>query len=215
MLWPALLLALAASAAESPCRPFGAGCYYAPDSALEASMPALLVYFRGHWGQYAGSVPEGKRLASARQAFEVFGLKKLAEDQGMVVLVTGSSDAAFTNADLAELERELEGGFKRLFLASHSGGYVGLWNSLSKLARPDRVVMLDNFYFAEGLSKLVAERVDKGTECAGFFTKHNKLRYEKNFKPYASCSVEARDDYGHDGAVSKCLPKFLAGEACK
>ncbi|TBR16735.1 hypothetical protein EPO15_18610 [bacterium] len=227
MLLLAALLALGGPAsaigkrpADAPapldCRPLAtAGCWFVPKLA-PGGEPALLVYFRGFWrGHGDGRVPPGEREASARQALDFYGLEAAASGAGAVLLVTGSSDAEVTENEVTAVERELGVSFKKLYLAAHSGGYNGLLKSLPNLRQPSRIVMLDDFYFTEAASaKLVAERVDAGAECSGFYTAHNEDRWRRGFKERVRCAVEKRDDLGHEGGVNACLGPLLQGGTC-
>jgi hypothetical protein len=75
--------------------------------------------------------------------------------------------------------------------------------------------MLDNFYFAEGLSRAIQAKVQAGAVCTGFYTKHNEDRWAKRFKPFVYCPVDYHEDYGHDGGVNRCLGSYLRETACR
>ena len=209
-----LLAALPLRAAQvlkvPDCVPFpDKGCYY--DPGIKAAEAPLLIYLRGHLGGAGVITGQDAVLASARQAFEKYGLRSAAQAQGLVVLVTGSSHLAVLRDDVARLEGLLGRRVGSVAVAAHSGGYVGLSKSLDSLQRVDRVVLLDNFYGdVAGMAGKVARA---GAPCSGFYTPHNRARF-KNFTG-AACAIEAAaSDAEHDPRVGKCLPSYLAGEAC-
>lgn len=191
------------------------GCYMAPQITAGAE-PALLVYFRGFWrGHGDGRVPEGERLASSRQALDFYGLEAAAAQAGAVVLITASSDIPVTEKDITAIEAAMGVSFKKLHLAAHSGGYNGLFKSLSGLRQPDHIVMLDNFYFTdEAKAKLVQDKVRSGAVCSGFYTSHNEARWRDGFKNQVDCAVEKKDDLGHEGGVKACLGAYLTKGTC-
>lgn len=198
------------------CRALGtAGCWLPAPGGAGAD-PALLVYFRGYWrGHGDGRVPERERLASSRQALEFYGLEAAAAQAGAAVLVTGSSDAAVTEKEIAAVEQALGVPFGRLLVAAHSGGYAGLLRSLPGLRRPDRIVMLDDFYFTDAAQvALLEDRVRAGAVCTGFLTAHNEARWRQAFRGRLDCAVERRDDLGHQRGVNACLGAYLTGTAC-
>lgn len=199
-----------------PCPALGTlGCFFTPPG-LAGKEPALLVYFRGFWsGHGDGRVPERERTASARQALTYYDLAAAAEQAGAVVLVTGSSDAAVREADVAAVGAALGLSFKKVYLAAHSGGYNGLLKSLPGLRRPDRLVMLDDFYFTDRASvQMLQDRVAAGAVCSGFLTSHNAGRWQSAFAGRLDCAVQNRDDLGHTDGVRACLGPYLTTGAC-
>jgi hypothetical protein len=177
---------------------------------------------RGHYGSSAGHVTgKDNILAAAAKAFTDRGLAHAAETAGMVLLVTGSSDIGITAADLSAAEAMSGQSFSRVVLAAHSGGYVGLHNTLTAkafpLARVVRVVMLDDFYSGFNLAALqqLAGRGD--FSCTGFYTAQSD-GYVAQAKAYGKvCSVEKRQDHGpdsHNLVVNACLPYYLSGAVC-
>lgn len=197
------------------CAPFGKrACYYVPAAAMNDPNPAVIVYFRGHTSAYGGIVPADQRVRSAQQAFTYYALGQNADALGMAILVTGSSDQAVPDTDIDALERTVNKTFRRIILASHSGGYVGFKASLPYNRKISRVVMLDNFYFDSTLSKSVADVVSGGATCGGFHTPHTHASYEKDFKPYLTCSIAMRREDEHNTAVNDCLDAFVDDRAC-
>ncbi len=202
-----LLAPVAAAELASPCLPLrDLGCFYRPVPLGAPAAPALLVYLRGWYAHYQGEVPAAKRLESARQAFSFYGL----ENAGMAVLVTASSHLSVSAADLAGLDMR----FERIVVAAHSGGHAALKDTLTALGPVERVLMLDNFYFDRDLSEFLRPRVSAGMACSGYYTAHNRLRYEERFKPFVPCAVSDLTALGHDGAVPKCLASWAKGEPC-
>lgn len=208
-----LLVLLAPAARGAECAAFGKlGCYYVPPEAGRS--PALIVYLRGHYGEHKGEVPASRCRESARDAFRRYGLGATADSAGAAVLVTCSSHLGVRPEDLARLEAAAGVRFSRRALAAHSGGFVGLEKSLDAGLPAERLLMLDDFYFGPELARKVQQRVAAGATCAGFYTEHNRERYQSWFRPHAHCEVEARDDYGHDDAVVTCLGEYLTKPSC-
>jgi hypothetical protein len=220
-LLPALLL-LAAGAARAqtqaqPCAALGnKACWYAGKGAGET--PPLLVYFRGHLEQN-GSIPEAERLASARQAFKFYDLRKVADDNKLVVLVTGSSDVGITEADIDKVAAAAGVRIGSRVLATHSGGNVGFFKSLPKLGPVKRVVLLDTFYFGADMTKLVAGRIAGGTTCTGFVTPHNEARLKERFLPLVpekDCPLtHFKSPSEHEEAAQRCLNAFVDRDTCQ
>lgn len=207
------LLALPARAAEHPCAPVtGVGCWYGP----ETWDGTVLVYLRGHHPSHGRNVPPEGLVASARQAFDAYGLRAAADASGARVLVTGNSPVVVGSETLAKLEP------KRVAIAAHSGGYSALERTLTGLGRVDRVVLLDMFYGAAPeretpvLTRIARAVAATGAPCSGYFTSHNRDRYERYFKDEApACRVQDGAAWGHNGAVNRCLAAFLAGDDCR
>lgn len=202
--------------AAADCRRLGdVGCWYAPAAVRRKALPELIVYLRGHWNG-SGNIPPERRLESSRQAFAFYGLEELARRRQAAVLVTGSSWVGVTHDEIESIERSLSTRFERIVVAVHSGGYVGLEKTLdaSVFSRVNRLVMLDNFYFSVDFARRIGGLTAVGLPCIGYYTEHNQERYETRFKPNAECRVEARDDFGHEGAVKRCLARYLDGLPC-
>ena len=214
-----LAATFAAAQTAHPCAPVaGIGCVYvSPKAAADGSAP-LFIYFRGWVSPYNGSVPVAARLLSARTAFTSYEMGRAADAAGAVMLVTGSSDAAVRDADIDALEKQVGRSFSRLILAAHSGGYVGIAASLPQKRAVARVIMLDDFYFDDGpdsLAKRVATLVGKGAACSGFYTPHNKDRWQQRFQPYLTCAVDAFGKDDHDAKVKECLRGYATTGACR
>ncbi len=217
----ASILAATFAAAQTPsaCAPVaGIGCVYVPAKAAEDGSAPLMIYFRGWVKPWNGSVPVTERLKSSQTAFSSYGLDRAADAAGAVLLVTGSSDAAVLDADIDALEKQVGRKISRLILSAHSGGYVGLNASLPQKRAVARVIMLDDFYFNDGpdsLAHRVALLVDKGAVCDGFYTPHNKDRWEQRFKPFLTCPVEAFGPNDHDLKVKECLSGYATTGTCR
>lgn len=204
-----------AETAGSECLPIEKiGCYYIPEGA-PADAP-LLVYLRGHHPSYGPNVPAAQSLASARRAFTGYGLRKTADENRVVLLVTYRSDLAVTPADLAAFSKAVQRTFSKTMIAAHSGGYVGLGRTLDAGTTVSRVLMLDNFYGAgsDGLPQKLQRIISSGAGCAGFYTPHNKKNYETGYKRAVACSIEPMKDDQHNAAVVRCLSGYLNGSAC-
>ena len=190
------------------------GCYF--NGARSGKQAPLLIYYRG-WlnktncpgcGLSGGKITgEYNILRSARSALEFYGLKRVALKKGLVVLVTGSSNIAVAQADIANLQRELGYVFPRVYVAAHSGGYAGLAASMGSLDRVDGIVLLDPFY--SDFSSKIRPKTQGGAACGGFYTPHNEARYKNNFSGL-KCAVELKSSPGsHERQVEPCLEKNL------
>lgn len=211
-----LLLSLILSAAlaqDHPCRPVPeVGCWYGPAD----WDGTVLVYLRGHHPDRGAGVPRAELTASARQAFEAYGLQAAADSARARVLVTGGSPIVVAAGTLARLEP------KRVVVAAHSGGVAALEHTLAGLPAVDRVVLLDMFYGerrVDGVAQLsrTARTVARaGAACSGFFTAHNRDRYERLFRDEApQCAVVDGSAFGHNAGVNRCLAAFLSGTDCR
>ncbi len=217
----------AASAAAAPvCLPLaGVGCWYAPTPL--SGNPPLLVYMRGHHPSYRADVPPAQALASARQAFEFYGLAAAAQAAGHVLLVTYRSGLAVSEADVRRLAAETGFTFSRRVAAVHSGAYVGLSATLAGGLALDRLLLLDCFYSGSpALAQAVQARFPTGA-CGGFYTPHsfsrgsgrgvydNEANYLANFKPHApGCPIAKRPNGEHNRGVNLCLAAYLNGVPC-
>lgn len=207
----ALLLA-PAFAEEHPCQPVpGVGCWYG----AQAWNGTVLVYLRGHHPSLGPRVPQAELVASARQAFEFYGLRGAADSAGARVLVTGNSPLVVGAETLAKL------GAQRVVVAAHSGGYAALERTLAGLPGLERVILLDMFYGAAPvgdtptLTRIARAVKATGAACSGFYTSHNWERYKLYFRDEApACAIQDGAAYGHNGGVNRCLPAFLAGSPC-
>lgn len=228
------LLPLAAPARAQPlpkaspalaCRMLGTlGCYYVPDAVRERQAGRLLIYLRGYHAPYGGSVPEAARTESARQAFIRYDLRRVADQRGVALLVTASSDLPVSRADAAALESQTGVKFSGFLLASHSGGCASLPPTLGAFPKLERLILLDTFYFGETLARELGESMKNGAACSGYFTTYksgkrhesNEDRFTRDIAPYLPrpCAVENHDDYGHDDGVNACLPAYAAGRGC-
>ncbi len=190
------------------------GCYFS--GAPTGKHAPLLIYYRG-WlsdtnypggGLNGGHITgEANILRSARAALDFYGLKRLAQEKGLVVLVTGSSDIVFTRQDVASLQRELDYVFPEVHVAAHSGGYVGLSASIGSLDRVDGIILLDPFY--SDFSARLRPWIKGGAACGGFYTPHNEKRYNEYFSSLG-CAVESRSSASdHERYVPTSLNKNL------
>jgi hypothetical protein len=221
-----LILSLPAAAAEHPCLPLpGVGCYFAPESA--GANPPLLIYLRGHHPEHLANVPAGRALESARQAFDFYGLERVARDSAHAVLVTYRSGLAVSEADIGALSRASAKTFGRRTVAAHSGGYVGLGATLDNGLSFQQVIMLDSFYSSSpALAQKLQARFPSGS-CRGFFTPHrsqrrdgsfydNEANFNANFRPHAAgCAVDRLPEGQHNPGVHRCLPVYLRGQPCR
>jgi hypothetical protein len=201
--------------AATACRPApGFGCFYAPDGLSGAT--TVLVYHRGWYGKYKGAVPAEKLVSSARQAFAAYGLGALADKNKLAVLVLGGSYIGVAPADLSKFASDTGMLFGRTILAAHSGGYVGLGATLTAGTKPDRILMLDDWYEDTGaLASQLQTAVSAGASCAGYRTAHNKKNWETVYKPGVSCAIDdLGSDTEHDRGVRRCLGAYLTRPSC-
>ena len=192
----------------------GIGSYF--NGGQPGKQAPLFIYYRG-WlsesnypggGLYGGKITgEANILRSSRAAFTHYELMRLASEKGLVVLATGSSDIAVKQADIENLQRELGYDFPRVYVAAHSGGYVGLSASIDSLKRVDGIILLDPFY--SDFSAKILPRTQSGTSCTGYFTPHNKARYQKWFSGLKCSFDESTTDKNHDPWVVPSLEKNL------
>ncbi len=204
-----------AAYAGGDCAPVkNIGCYF--NGAPAGEKAPLLIYYRG-WlsdtnypggGLNGGHISgEANILRSARAALDFYGLKRLAQEKGLVVLVTGSSDINVTRQHIADLQRELGYVFPAVHVAAHSGGYIGLSASIDSLDRVDGIILLDPFY--SDFSAKLRPWIQSGAACGGFYTPHNNKRYEDYFFTLG-CAVESRAAASdHEFYVPKSLNKNL------
>ncbi|MBI5201496.1 MAG: hypothetical protein HY925_07935 [Elusimicrobia bacterium] len=201
-----VLLASVAQAAPLACRPVeGVGCYL-PLAQSGGDETPILVYLRGWFDRWEERVPPELRAASAQDAVRFYGLAEAARSVGAGLLVTGSADVGVSDETLEAQEKVR---FGRLYLAAHSVSYEGLSRTLGRLRRPDRIVMLDNFYFQKELSLKIQQQVAAGAVCAGYVTPHNRQRYETRFKPFVYCPIQALNGRQHNRGVNRCLGPLL------
>lgn len=190
------------------------GCYYVPTSTTGA-VP-LLVYHRGHHSVYKGEVPPEKCLQSAQQAFISYKLGVLADSAQIAVLVICSSNIGIAPAAISNLSKVSGRVFSKNLLVSHSGGYVGLHKTLNAGVTADRIILLDTFYEEDdSIARLIQAQVSAGAVCTGYFTAHNKDKYENYYEPNFQCSVDDMgDNSNHDLTVTRCLPVYLTQRSC-
>ena len=214
---PLLAAPVRAQVKAGSCAPLeGVGCWFAPPG-MPSDAP-LLVYLRGHHPTMGPNVPPSQFLASARQAFESYGLDKLAVQRKTAILVTYRSGLGVSPSTLEALKDESKHSFGAVSVAAHSGGYVGLLKTFEAGLSPSQVVMLDNFYGqgGGGLAGRLQRLVSSGARCTGFYTPHNKANYEAGYKRTVNCAVDAMgSDSMHNAGVNKCLNGYLDGRPCQ
>src|SRR6185295_13978938 len=149
----------------------GLGCLYVPDTMQ--SPRTLVIYFRGHHPRWGADVPDDAIVGSSRQAFLSKKLGEQAQARGFAVLVTGKSSLTPARKTVNALK---PGGkaIDKLVLAAHSGGFDGLLSGYAEFPNPDRLLMLDDFYFGEEDGRKLAKLTQAGASCVGFYTEHNK-----------------------------------------
>ncbi len=168
----------------------------------DATCDTLTIYFPGHAQEIgaAGSVPDAKdgSLGPREKTWiktllvtENYGdLASRIREHGCPVLLLGDSARAPGPKEVLAAMEASEA--SKLRVLSHSGGYVGLTESLGKWQGsevPDRIVsidLLDNFYgkspaLPSALRSILGEaRLHE--ICGGFYTSHNRDRYRAKFR---------------------------------
>lgn len=202
-----ILFSRALVAADYNCAilKFDEGCLITPS--VQKVDEQILIYFRGHLDG-SGHIPAKDRISSAKQATKFYGLEKLADSKGISIFVTGSSHIRISQSDLDILKPSST---SEVLLASHSGGFVGLHKSLLTYSQKiHSIYMLDNFYFGESLTHKIKDFLNKGAKCSGFFTEHNRNRFQTRFKSIIedkNCPVEKSGS--HNGHVFPFLNKKI------
>jgi len=190
----------------------------------------LVVYFPGHaqesdWSQtsngaYGGKLqkeywlPWAKYLLGRSESGEGnYNLEWQFKLGNLSSFVLGSSHLCTSSSQLHTLLEKAHA--SRIILASHSGGYQGLNETLRKLdasllRRIDRIALLDNFY-SYGQGKLDQTLKQKFPEnlssiCRGFYTDHLEENY-RNFYSEPCPLIEKR--VGHKSTVKNNLGDFL------
>ncbi len=208
-----LLLAAAgpARADQAPeCVPLmSVGCYLERPGA-----PNLLIYHRGYVeeplpgerrARQGRPVPPSLLAASARQAARQYDLATAAAALDASLIVTGSFELGVEPSRYARR--------RRVLIAAHSGGVVGLAKTLDNVSALDGIALLDCFYgeddgTLEPLGERVARllRASPRAVCGGFDTPHNASRLRRLFVPALGdqagrCAFDARGKDEHDSAV--------------
>jgi hypothetical protein len=159
-------------------------------------------------------------LRAAATAFSERGLRRSAHEAGRAILVTGSSDIGLSGPQLEAAEKLAGGSFGRIVLASHSGGFVGLEETLRSPSFPKKrirqVLMLDNMY-SSGMREPLRRLTSAGADCSGFYTRQSD-RYWSIVQGYLGvCRLEDRTasgDHAHSQSVNACLSRYAAGASC-
>ncbi|MBI2519162.1 MAG: hypothetical protein HYV97_02040 [Bdellovibrio sp.] len=174
----------------------------------------LLVFIRGLY-QGSGRIESTTtRMTAASSALRDYHLDSFDRP----VLVMGSSHLGLDSGSIEEIEmlyRKFNlGEFNHYDLASHSGGYAGLFETLREalathIRMPKTILMLDNFYSVQAVNietyqKVLAQEV----ACGGFLTTHNHDRYQRLYKN-AKCTVTGPEGQNHNLSVIPTLKKFL------
>ena len=211
-----LLLILSVSARAQDCVPVnGIGCFRD-----KPGSETLLVYFRGHLTRPMEVPPirgADWMTRSARDAVDQYDLAAAADDLNAAMLVIGSSYRGLTRLELAQATRRP---FSTLFVAAHSGGNVGLADSLPSWGWVDGVVLLDCFYGVEdgrldALSAEVRRRLSaRPMLCGGFTTPHNEARHRTFAAGLGDqggkCRVDALPNGHHEAALDRKIVSALA-----
>jgi hypothetical protein len=195
------------------------GCLYKKG---EVKNDRLVIYHRGHWGEFGGNVPLSLRTTSINQAINFYELGKSADELDSVMLISSSSIVGYT---IQEIESAISNAGldknSKVTLVAHSGGYFGLIKTLNYLKQApyefeiEKIVMLDNFYFEAAKTELFKEYLDQGIKCSGFYTQHNQARYIERFRSEITpetCPIEQRT--GHNTSVNSCLVNYVLASSC-
>lgn len=163
-----------------------AGCLNVP---ANYSVPSPLLYIRG------------LKLSPAEETEQLFNKEYNLGKLNQIVFTTASADTNISNEDikcLQNLSRE-----KKIDVAAHSAGYIGLEKNASNLSGKVRsLFLLDNFYDPQGIKSSVSKI--KAEQCFGFVTKHNKERYLKIND--MKCTIDSKES--HISGVFETLRKY-------
>jgi hypothetical protein len=166
-----------------------AGCLNVPQNNTKSTNPPLL-YIRGLKQDPA---PRTEDLFTSQ-----YNLGKL----NQIVFATASSDIKISKKDLQCLQ-DLNTA-KKIDVASHSGGYIGLEkNSDALKGNVNKLYLLDNFYNPEAVKNSVL--TINPDQCSGFTTSHNLQRYNQISSNIKKCTIN--QDTGHVTGVIKTLSK--------
>jgi hypothetical protein len=195
------------------------GCLLMP----EGTSQGLVIYLRGHYATFRGHVPEANRADSIAEALKVYQLEHLAQASGMAIFVSASSHLSYDNAMLTKLGQRLQQSTSspiNVYLAAHSGGYRGMFDSLRLLSPSNQqwsiksLIMLDNFYSTQVLDLETLRSAHlAGISCHGFFTDHNQKRFEKLYAPLG-CQAQGPQGFNHVTSVKSCLLDYIQGADC-
>lgn len=194
------------------------GCLLTPQGPIQG----LVVYLRGHYSSFRGHVPEANRADSIAEALQTYQLEQLAQNSSMAIFVSASSHLSFDNAMLEILRQQLQHTATPLaiYLAAHSGGYRGMFDSLRALTLASdkwaikSLIMLDNFYSTDVLDMDTLKNARQaGVSCLGFLTGHNQMRFEKFYAPLG-CQVQGPQGFNHVTSVKDCLLDYIQGADC-
>jgi len=175
----------------------------------------VLIFIRGLY-ERSGTIPEGpKRKQASMAAITFYQFEALAEEKGIEIFVTGSSHLGIDEY-LFKLIKDRD-----YSLASHSGGYFGLFESLrfnekENLAKPQSIYMLHNFYSQVPANlEVLKESLNNNIECLGFLTNHNLDRYKRLYQNLG-CKIDGINggNYSHSGSVTPCLKNYLEQKSC-
>jgi hypothetical protein len=211
------------------CQSLTKGCL------LKRGSDTVIIFFRG-WvpDNRFGSrkqVPSRHWTTAARQMMLEGTQLGWNIDQSLAQLDLESSIFTMASSHLSlsmdEMDRILElSGASKLIFASHSGGQVGLRQTILAgdyeywQQKVKAIWMLDNFYSAATTSAVIyrnfyTNHPDKDflrENCFGFVTDHNLSNYRGHYKSF--CPNVLERGVGHSDGVVRCLPDFEKGEAC-
>ncbi len=201
--------------AELDCSRFNdlRACLYKPK---ELRSKTLLVYLRGHFEGEKPPHPSSKtaRKRSLEECVKTYGLQSMAEDKGMMILLTSVATVSFSSSELKDILDEYQ--LEEVVLASHSGSFRAMNKQLASSIKIKDVYLLDNFYGDTSIAKELGDFIeDENLNCRGFLTSHNKDRYTSRYKDNIKCQVESGSSFNHFTSVGKCLPFFIDGKACR
>jgi len=172
----------------------------------------LIIFFRGHYKR-SGRLPSELYIKAAKSAISNFNLEDLFLEKNTPVLVTGSSHLDITKSDIEKIESLYQISIKTIHMAAHSGGYVGMGQTLSLLKKDDininNILMLDSWYSSSAnFHKLIKSYILKGSSCIGFTTYHNQERFERFYRSLG-CKSEGPDGYTHNASVYPFLKRNI------
>jgi hypothetical protein len=149
------------------CEAFSSGCIFVPGTVTEKP----LIYLRGNI-QSNHTPPESTEdlFFGSADGKREYGLGSTGLNR--IIFATHGPDVAVT-ANVIDCMNKLSGTEGKIDVASHSGGYLGLYDSRETLkGRVAKLELLDNFYNSEKITSSIS--TIGPDSCEGFYTASNQ-----------------------------------------
>ncbi|MBU6376392.1 MAG: hypothetical protein KGQ59_10380 [Bdellovibrionales bacterium] len=157
------------------------------------SCRTLKVYFPGHAQELGltSAVPSALRpkWAEILLTGQNYHLAPTITQAGCPVLILGESKMAISASQVEQLLQET--GATQIELLSHSGGFIGLdqtlraWKGNSILDKVTGLKLLDNFYNTSRVPQTLVNTFGSSrlqSICSGFYTSHNASRVAQSYR---------------------------------